>query len=76
MKHHVVDRFEGEYAYLEDKSGNTILVERSHLPADTAEGTCLIQTKNGWEKDDVKKANRREVVEKKMNVLFKRRENK
>ena len=69
MAHYIVDRIEGEYAYLEDESGKISPFKISLLPSNIAEGTHLNKTGDGFET-----APSKETVKKKFDRIFKRRE--
>lgn len=40
--YYAIDRFEGDFAVLEDDDGNTMPVRRAALPADVRQGDVLV----------------------------------
>ena len=59
---YAVDRFEGEWAVLQDDEGQSHNVERSRLPQDIRQGGVLWQTDKGFVPDPEETARRRERV--------------
>ena len=59
---YAVDRFEGEWAVLQDDEGQSHPVERSRLPQDIRQGDVLRQTDKGFVPDPEETARRRERV--------------
>jgi hypothetical protein len=47
MPHYTIDRFEGEWAVLENDQAQTFQVPRAWLPADAREGDVLAATEEG-----------------------------
>ncbi len=74
MAYYIVDRIEGEYAYLEDETGKISAFKRNALPSDISEGSCLSKTKDGWRIEPSKETKRKETVKSKFDRIFKRRE--
>jgi hypothetical protein len=48
MSRYTLDRFEGEWAILEDQEGRPVQVPRDQLPSGTKEGTVLDRDKDIW----------------------------
>lgn len=57
----IIDRFEGDYAYLEYDE-ETRRVERTSLPAEAKEGDLLIKTDQGWQVDKDATQRRRQAL--------------
>lgn len=68
----IIDRFEGEYAAVENGGGNTINVLRSLLPEDAVEGD-IITEKNGVYVIDKEatEVRRQRILEKMKKLKFK-----
>ena len=66
----IVDRIEGENAYIEDKTGIRA-VPRTLLPEDAREGDVLILTGGIWRVDAEKTEKRRTMIKNRLERLIK-----
>jgi hypothetical protein len=75
LKTFVIDRYEGEYAILEDKYGRTYDVPFEKLPAGTLEGDILNENQGRYVVDDEATAKKREKLRRIRNALAKNNSN-
>ncbi|HEX2938786.1 MAG TPA: DUF3006 domain-containing protein [Ruminiclostridium sp.] len=72
LKEYVLDRFEGEYAILEDNSGRMFDVLREELPLDLKEGDVLHENAGEFVVDEKATADKREKLKKIFDNLVKK----
>ena len=71
MERLIIDRFEGEYAVCEQEDKSTINIEKSSLPKEAVEGSCLIVNEDGSIVLDMEEFNiRKDRISKLMGELF------
>lgn len=68
--HYMIDRFEKEYAVLEDENKRIITILRSKLPAQIKEGDYINDSNGCYEVDKAKSRKRKEEMQKKLSDLF------
>lgn len=66
----IIDRFEGDYAILEDSHKQMCNVKRELLPVNAKEGDCLKQTEQGYVIDTEATHTRKAHIRNLMNSLF------
>lgn len=57
-----IDRFEEEWAVLQDDDGRSVTVERSRLPAQARQGDLLVEKEGAYFVDEKETAARRERI--------------
>ncbi len=65
-----IDRFEGEYAVLEDESRNIHSLLKKEIPKEAKEGDLLIKIEEGYVVDKETTAKRKKEIKDRMNRLF------
>jgi len=66
----IVDRFEGDWAVLEEEKGDVMRVERSRLPAECREGDVLVRENDHYWIDRKATEERRQRMAERMEKLF------
>lgn len=69
---YIIDRFEGEYAVLEEESGSHTDVPRALLPENAAEGDLLHYDGTAYRIDKAAAEIRRRRIEEKMRRIMKK----
>ena len=69
-KVYIIDRYEGEYAILEDEEKRMVKVRKTELPKHVKEGDCLTKKEHGYELDETATMERRAHIQSMMNDLF------
>ena len=69
-KYIVVDRIEGEAVICEREDEQFITLDRTLLPADVAEGDCLLQIEGVWMLDKEETERRLEEVQQYLKCIF------
>ncbi|MCI9413896.1 MAG: DUF3006 domain-containing protein [Clostridiales bacterium] len=69
---YAIDRFEEEWAVLQDDDGNGRQVKRAVLPSHVRQGDVLLETAEGYTIDEAETARRRERA-RRMEQLLKRK---
>ena len=66
----IIDRFEGDYAILEDENKNMLDILKSSLPDKVKEGDVLILKSNSYTIDQDETNKRKDQIQKLMNELW------
>ncbi len=73
MCYYVLDRFEEDFAVLENlKNTQTINIKRNLLLSNLKEGDVILKTDMGWILDEEKTKERKNKIDSKLNSLWKR----
>lgn len=67
---YIIDRFEENYAVIEDKDKKIIQVLRNRLPKQVKEGDCLVLVNGNYVIDEKATRERKQQVHNLMNQLF------
>lgn len=67
---YVIDRFEGDYAIIEDGNKNILNVLKNKLPSAAKEGDVVILENDIWVIDSKTTLSRKKKIEKLMNDLW------
>lgn len=69
----IIDRFEGDDAFLEEESGAMRRAPRTCLPPGAREGDCLLEQDGHFSQDPKRTLQRREQAAKRLEKLLKKR---
>ena len=72
MKLYIIDRFEGDFAVLEEDDGTCTDVKKALLPQNAREGDVLFFDGSSYFIDEAGTASRKKTIEEKMRRIFKK----
>lgn len=68
----IIDRFEGDYAVIEDKEEGMMNIPREKLPVNAKEGSVLIKVGDGYEVDEEATQSRKASIKNRFDALRKK----